>query len=78
MSENSQHCPIHFVDAQSGNREIIPGAWRTMVSDNWLQRQQRQGANNFAVTPMTIRMKFLEYFNSGQGALPWQEDYLSG
>ncbi|KAK2725777.1 hypothetical protein QYM36_000310 [Artemia franciscana] len=78
MSENSQYCPINFVDAQSGNREIIPGAWRTMVSDNWLQRQQRQGANNFAVTPMTIRTKFLEYFNSGQGALPWQEEYLFG
>ncbi|XP_065584575.1 uncharacterized protein LOC136043591, partial [Artemia franciscana] len=78
LSENSQYCPINFVDAQSGNREIIPGAWRTMVSDNWLQRQQRQGANNFAVTPMTIRTKFLEYFNSGQGALPWQEEYLFG
>ncbi|KAK2713927.1 hypothetical protein QYM36_009724 [Artemia franciscana] len=78
MSENSQYCPINFVDAQSGNRKIIPGAWRNMVSDNWLQQQQRQGANNFAVTPMTIRTKFLKYFNSGQGALPWQEEHLFG
>jgi hypothetical protein len=61
-----QYCPRGFVD--SG--DTSDGLWRQETKE--LQSVGRLAANNAQRQVMAVRNTFKDYFNSEQGAVPWQ------
>ena len=70
--------PHGFVDCETTTGEIIPGDWRKVTkgdSSGLLQLNQISGnMQGFEVDK--VREDFQMFFNSKEGELPWQLDYV--
>ena len=77
VNGNFSYCPPDFVDQDDGSVQI-PGQWRREVHDvQGMERINCQGSNNSAREAKEIRNDFKEYFNSGEGSVPWQHKLVN-
>lgn len=70
----NRYMPVGSVDAENQGRGIIPGDWRTDIS-NSLQPIGFQGGKNYSTDAKKVRDSFCEYFN-GIGKVPWQDSFI--
>eukprot|EP00794_Sanderia_malayensis_P004350 gene4350-4929_t len=78
LTANAQYVPKGFIDSENEMGDIIPGDWRSIVSNdnNGLVPFQCH-ANRYGSSAKETREKFETYFNSEEGSLPWQLDYTT-
>lgn len=75
------YAPRNFVDTYSGSgNRVTPGSWRNEIGDvvglTGLHQSVR-GSNNYSNLAKKVRDAYKDYFNSSEGAVPWQNDILS-
>jgi hypothetical protein len=58
-------------DTIRSDGDIQSGNWREGTQEHFSQFS-RQGSNNYAYESGEVRKKFMEYFNSENGAVSWQ------
>ena len=70
------YCPRDFVDFDNhGKRK--PGLWRkVIVNDTGMLPIGNSSFNNYSKNAKEVRDMFRDYFNSEQGAVPWQWDIV--
>ena len=77
LTENAGYFPSGFVDCEKSTGEIIPGDWRNVVSgDDGLLNLRQVGGNRYSFNAGQDRDKFMTYFNSQQGQVPWQLNHV--
>ena len=74
LTENANYVPSGFVDSEDGSGNIIPGDWRTVVSDDQggMLGLNRNVGNRYKFEAGKARNDFKNYFNSPEGEVPWQ------
>ena len=78
QTENARYIPSGFVDSEDSSGKIKPGSWREIVDaegSGW-HPVNRLGSNNSSKEAKELRQKFMDYFNSSQGSLPWQVEHI--
>lgn len=67
------YCPLQLADELGENGQIHEGAWR---EENSLRSVNRLGSNNPKRSVRENREILADYFVSGVGSVPWQEQYV--
>ena len=70
------YCPQGYADYRIDN-EIRQGDWRKEIEGNQgLIDIPRTGSNNYSGDAKEVRDNLCKYFNSDQGAVPWQWNHI--
>ena len=69
------YCPKTLVDNE-GNGEMVPGEWRNEENIG-LQNSSTLGSNNYTRDAKNVRDAYRDYFNSPEGAVPWQMNMVT-
>ena len=79
LTDNSRYTPSGFVDRKTANGNLISGEWRSIIAreGDVLTPMATQGSNNFNYTASGVRNNFMDYVNSADGALPWQNEHVN-
>ena len=74
QTDNAGCVPAGFIDSEDSTGNIVDGSWRSVVQNEGsaFQPIDRMGSNNFKKESKEIRDKFMNYFNSSEGSVPWQ------
>ena len=73
----NQYCPPGFADQESSTG-VISGDWRQEAQGyTGLAPIGLLGSNNYTRTAKKVREDFMNYFNSVDGAVDWQWDYVN-
>ena len=74
IGETNSYCPNGFIDRDIQRN----GEWRKIVKDDsGLIPLSRNCSNNYSRDAKVVQDKFCNYFNSPEGAVPWQLDMVS-
>lgn len=73
---SSQYCPSNFVDTEKSDGSYEPGQWRQTVSNDTGLLSIRPAYNRSCMSANDMRQKFVDFFISEAGSLPWQNDYV--
>ena len=78
LTQNAHYIPKGFVDSEDGTGNLVSGEWRQIIhsDENSFQRLGRVGSNTYSFNAKSVRENFCEYFNSKEGSLPWQLNYV--
>ena len=72
------YCPPGYIDVDAG-ASLKPGNWRRDTqSTAGLIPIGQTGSNNYSQSASAVRERYREYFNSPEGAVPWQNDIALG
>lgn len=77
LTEGPRYLPTGFVDCESNSGEIIPGDWRKELNDTSFINLPKSRSNRSNQESNEIRDDLCNYFNSNQGSLSWQLDYVT-
>ena len=78
LTDGARYTPSGFVDCVSNSGEIVPGDWRKDIEEGTcLDNLPRCRSNRYTHETWDIRKKFTTYFNSTEGSLTWQIDYVT-
>ena len=73
------YLPSGFVDSEDSSGNIRAGDWRNTASyhEGALQSVSiGRACNTSSYTANQVRTAFTTYFNSDEGSLPWQNEYV--
>ncbi|XP_024884674.1 protein ANTAGONIST OF LIKE HETEROCHROMATIN PROTEIN 1-like [Temnothorax curvispinosus] len=76
-SENATYCPPNYADTWDNNGNVISGQWRQCEENIIFRNMGRMGANNATRKNVTLRDTLAEYLISPEGAVSWQEAYIT-
>ena len=78
LTDNANYIPSGFVDSVDNTGDILPGYWcKETGNDNGaLVDLHRIAANRHGFDANKVREDFKTYFNSAEGALPWQSGHV--
>ena len=78
LTDGAHYLPSGFVDCQSNSGEIVPGDWRNEIGEgSSFESLSRSRSNRYPDDVAQIRNNFKNYFNSPEGWLSWQVDYVT-
>ena len=69
------YCPPGYVDHEDIHGNIIPGDWRH--DNDGLDPITRVGSNRYSKSASDLHDTLMAYFNSTDGAMPWQQNHIS-
>ena len=80
---SEMHCPPSarhysapgYVDHEDRYGNIIPGDWRTK-DNNPLQSVGQVSSNRYSRSAKELHDNLMDYFNSTDGTLSWQQNYI--
>ena len=73
QTDNAGYYPSGFVDSEDSSGRIKPGEWRSLISTGDTSTPLSKLHNvRYTETAKDIRDGLKDFFNSEQGALPWQ------
>ena len=77
--DERRYCPPGYVDTEDKNASVVYGAWRgdVMKDTGHLSLAQSKTSNACKNNAKKIRDCFKDFFNSPQGSVPWQNDYVN-
>lgn len=59
------------------NGQTVSGNWRQITeNDNGMRTVGHQGSNNYTGSASSVRESFMQYFNSEDGSVSWQNDKI--
>ena len=79
-TDNARYVPGGFADCYSGSGDIVEGGWRAEAADersSALRPLGHQGSHNYMYDARDTRERFCAYFNSNEGAVPWQVAHVN-
>ena len=78
FTESANYTPAGFVDCEDSSGNIIPGDWRSEVSsdEGGLRHLDQIGGNRYTFEAGRAGDDFKSYFNSPEGEVPWQLQYV--
>ena len=79
LTENPYYIPAGFVDSEDNQGNFLPGTWRQINAgdETGMQQIERIGGNHYGFDASVARLNFKEYFNSNEGKLSWQLEYIN-
>ena len=77
MSASSPLCP-GFADSEDEEANFIPGGWRNDAANDTGYYPVEAGRNRHPCKKAAkeIRDMLKDYFNSSEGAVPWQNEFV--
>lgn len=73
-----RYCSPGFVDSESEGGNFQNGGWRDEIEAcTGLLPLRNTGSNNYSRSAKEVREDFMLYFNSTEGAVDWQWDYVN-
>ena len=74
-----RYCPPGFTDSEDKEANFIPGGWRSEVDRDieYLPVATSGNRNPCKKAAKEIRDMLKDYFNSPEGAIPWQHEYAN-
>ena len=77
-TENAGYIPSGFIDSENSSGDVIPGTWRSIVENdrNGMVKCGKIAGNRYTYDAAVSRDNFKDYFNSIEGALPWQLEHV--
>ena len=79
LTGNAMYLPSGFVDSEDSSGNMRAGDWRNTASYHVGALQSvsiGRAFNNSSYTANQVRTAFTTYFNSDEGSLPWQNEYV--
>ena len=81
LTDNLFYMPQGFVDVENNSGQVVPRDWRKITQDvngdyGALDTLPRMGSNRCQNAARTVRNDYCSYFNSPEGQLPWQLEYV--
>ncbi|KAM0730281.1 hypothetical protein ACS0PU_004158 [Formica fusca] len=76
-AENAMYCPPNYADTWDNEGNVISGQWRQCEENVTFKNMGRMGVNNATRKNLTLRDTLAEYFISPEGAVSWQEAYIT-
>ena len=77
LTDGAHYIPTGFVDSESNSGIVIQGDWRKELQDQGcLLNFSKSKINRSVFDAIAIRNTFKDYFNSCEGSLSWQLDYV--
>ena len=78
QTDNAGYVPAGFIHSEDSTGNIVDGSWRSVVQNEGsaFQPIDRMGSNNFKKESKEIREKFMNYFNSSEGSVPWKLNHV--
>ena len=77
LGKFSEYCPPDFID-NDFNGHILHRNWRSNSDvPGGLVSMRNVGSNTYSADAKAVRDDFRDYFNSPEGALPWQYDTVT-
>ena len=71
------YCPPGYIDYEDAHGILHHGTWRSEVTESGSLSDIKQlGSNNHSRSAQPFRQKVADYFQSAQGELPWQYDFV--
>ncbi|CAN7945316.1 unnamed protein product [Ixodes pacificus] len=68
-----RYCPVGYADQEAASGAVTGGQWRSDAAGSTaLSDVGRVSSNNASDTNKAVRDKFMRYFCSSQGEVPWQ------
>ena len=80
LTGNAMYIPSGFVDSEDGSGNIRAGDWHNTASYGVGALKPvtiGRAFNNSSYTVNHVRTAFTNFFNSDEGSLPWQNEYIS-
>ena len=77
LTEGARYLPSGFVDCESNSGDIIPGDWRKEVDISTFIDLPKSKSNRCTEDSTITRDNLCTYFNSIEGAVSWQKDYVT-
>jgi len=77
-TDNTNYCPLGYIDHEDGNGEVINGQWRKDISfaTNTAQSISPLRGRRYEGRALDMRDSLKSYVNSEVGSVPWQLDYV--
>ena len=78
-SQESQdvYTPMGSLDTEhEETHQMSPGNWRMAEEPKGWKAMDKQGSNHYSANAKGIRDYLTEYFNSKEGAVPWQDSMI--
>ena len=74
ITENARYIPAGFIDSENSSGDVTPGTWRNLTESDMagLVKCGKISGNRYTYDAAATRDNFKDYFNSFEGALPWQ------
>ena len=78
ITENASYISTGFFDSENKCSNIVPGDWRNITSEDEgaLTHLGRIGGNRYRFEAGNAWSDFEDYFNSNEGAISWQLNYV--
>ena len=78
LTHNARYIPQGFVDSEDKSGNLVGSEWRQIIHSDEISLQAlgRTGSNTYSFTAKSVGENFCEYFNSNEGSLPWQLNYV--
>ena len=77
LTDGAHYIPIGFVDSESNSGIVFQGHWKKELQDQaCLLNFSKSKSNRSVFDAIAIRNTFKDYFNSCEGSLSWQLDYV--
>ncbi|XP_002162517.3 uncharacterized protein LOC100197499 [Hydra vulgaris] len=77
LTDGAHYIPTGFVDSESHSGIVIQGDWRKELQDQGCLLDFSKSTSNRSVfDAIAIRNTYKDYFNSCEGSLSWQMDYV--
>ena len=70
------YCPPGYIDREDRHGNLVCGDWRQADTSTGLRAINRVSSNRFSKSAGEVRVELTNYFNSPDGAVPWQEDLI--
>lgn len=76
-TESTIYCPPGFIDDEDGTGGVVSGSWRSDSTESGgLEDVGHVSGNRYTSAAATVREKFCTYFNSHEGEVEWQYNYV--
>lgn len=73
----TRYCPSHFVDYEDQDGEFQAGGWRQITAeDAGMEDISNLSDTSCSKFAYKVRQKFMNFFNSDAGAVPWQRTVI--
>ena len=74
-----RYCPPGFADSEDEEANFIPGGWRNDAANDtgYYPVEAGRNRNPCKKAAKEIRDMLKDYFNSSEGAVPWQNEFVN-
>lgn len=71
-----RYVPLHYVDYENEDGDLILGDWRSNVGDHAYASTPLEVKDKPSRLHYSVREKYKTYFTSDDGSIPWQNDVV--